>query len=80
MCPTYSAKGILREKDKRVEDEDDRTERATDRKGERSASAIDDKPQKPQRKEHDANVPGKSEKNRATYYSSCFKEECIFFP
>jgi hypothetical protein len=61
MCPTYSAKGILREKDKRVEDEDDRTERATDRKQERSASAIDDKPRKPQRKEQDANVPGKSE-------------------
>jgi hypothetical protein len=75
MCPTYSAKGILREKDKRVEDEDDRTERATDRKRERSASAIDDKPRKPQRKEHDANVPEKSEKNRATYDLSCFKDK-----
>jgi hypothetical protein len=75
MCPTYSAKGILRKADKQVEDEDDRTEKATDRKRERSASAIDDKPRKPQRKEHDANVPGSSEKNRATYDLSRFKDK-----
>jgi hypothetical protein len=75
MCPTYSAKGLLRKADKQVEEEDDRTEKATDRKRERSVSAIDDKPLKPQRKEHDANVPGSSEKtqNRATYDSSRFQ-------
>jgi hypothetical protein len=75
MCPTYSAKDFLRKADKHVGDKDYRTEKATDRKRERSASAIDDKPRKPQRKDHDANVPGSSEKtqDRVNYDSSRFQ-------
>ena len=47
MCPKFSAPGYLREADKLARGQDDQTEKATDQKRERSASAINDKPRKP---------------------------------
>jgi hypothetical protein len=64
MCPTFSAPGYLREMDEQTRDQEERTEKATDRKRERSASAMNDKPRKPQRKENDTNVPGNLERTR----------------
>ena len=62
MCPKFSAPGYLREADEHARDQEDQTEKATDRKRERSASTINDKPRKPQRKENDTNVPGSLER------------------
>jgi hypothetical protein len=50
MCPTFSAPGYLREMDEHTRDQEKQTEKATDRKRERSASAMNDKPRKEKKK------------------------------
>jgi hypothetical protein len=62
MCPTVTGSG--RGKGGKARNQEARTERASDRKRERSVSVINDKPRKPQRKEHDTNVPGNRERTR----------------
>ena len=71
MCPTFSAPGYLREMDEQTRDQEERTEKASDQKRERSALAMHDKPRKPQRKDNDTNVPGNLERTRdRTNYDS----------